>query len=100
MGKTNARHGKISSFQKASDESVPEAWERFQEYTLACPHHGMDDWLLIQNFYNGLNPSARDHIDIAAGGAFLSLTIARVKELIEKMVCNQGWSDDRLQQRK
>ena len=43
MGKTNALHGKILSFQQASDESVPEVWERFQECVLACRHHGMDD---------------------------------------------------------
>jgi hypothetical protein len=29
VSKTNALHGKISSFQQQHDESVPEAWERF-----------------------------------------------------------------------
>jgi len=29
MGKTNALHGKITSFQQQHDESVPEVWERF-----------------------------------------------------------------------
>ena len=51
---------------------------------------------MIQNFYIRVATSARDHIDAAAGGAFFSLTVARAKELIEKMVFNQGWSDDRL----
>jgi hypothetical protein len=36
-------------------------------------------------------------VDAAAGGAFFSLTIERATSLIEKMVSNQGWSDDRLQ---
>ena len=53
-GKTNALRGQISNFQQASNESIPEAWERLQEYILACPHHGMDNWLILQNFYNGL----------------------------------------------
>ena len=97
MGKTNQLRGRISSFQQATDESTPEAWERFQEYILACPHHGMEEWLLIQNFYNGLTPKARDHLDAAAGGAFLSLTAAAATDLIEKMVSNQGWSNDRAQ---
>ena len=47
MGKTNALRNKISSFQQLADESIPEAWERIQEYVFACPHHGMEDWLLI-----------------------------------------------------
>ena len=45
-------------------------------------------------------------MDAAAGGAFFSLTndffsltIERATSLIEKMVSNQGWSDDRLQPR-
>jgi len=41
-GKTNALRGKITSFQQQHDESVPEAWERFQDYILECPHHGVD----------------------------------------------------------
>jgi hypothetical protein len=31
------------------------------------------------------------HIDVAAGGAFLSLTIDGAMALIEKMVSNQSW---------
>ena len=54
MGKTNVLRGKITSFQQQHDESVPEAWERFQDYILECPHHGMESWLLIQTFYHGL----------------------------------------------
>jgi hypothetical protein len=38
-------------------------------------------------------------VDAAAGGAFFSLTIERATALIEKMVSNQGWSNDRLQPR-
>jgi hypothetical protein len=57
----------------------------------------MDNWLILQNFYNGLTQSSCDHVDTAAGGAFFSLTIKRATALIEKMVSNQGWSYDRLQ---
>ena len=71
-----------------------------QEYVFACPHHGMENWLLIQNFYLGLVPLDRSHLDAAAGGAFFSLSITDAKILIEKMVSNQGWSDDRLQPRR
>jgi hypothetical protein len=60
----------------------------------------MEDWLLIQNFYHGLVSLDRSHLDAAVGGAFFSLSVADAKTLIEKMVSNQGWSDDRLQPRK
>ena len=76
-------------------EPIPEAWERLQEYILACPHHGMEKWLILQNFYNGLTTMSKGHIDAAAGGAFLSLTVEKAKALIEKMIENQGWGEDR-----
>ena len=44
-GKTNAMCRRISSFQQ-HDESVPKAWEHFQDYIVECPHHGMENWLL------------------------------------------------------
>jgi hypothetical protein len=99
LGKTNALRGKISSFQKPGMESIPEAWERLQEHILACPHHGMDEWLILQSFCNRLTPTSRAHIDAAVGGAFLDLTIAKATALVEKMVSNQGWSKECLQPR-
>ena len=93
IGKTNALRGKISSFQQQHDESVPEAWEHFQDYISECPHHGMESWLLMQTFYHGLTNNTRETMDAAAGGAFLSLTLTQATELVEKMASNQGWSE-------
>ena len=50
----------------------------------------MENWLVLQNFYDGLTPISKGHVDAAAGGAFLSLTIADAMALIEKMVANQS----------
>ena len=88
MGKTNALHGRISSFQQQYDESVPEAWECFQDYIAEYPHHGMVNWLLMQTFYHGLTNSTRETMDVAAVGAFLSLTIPAATALVEKMASN------------
>jgi hypothetical protein len=38
---------------------------------------------------------SKGHLDAAAGGAFLSLTIDEATALIEKTVINQGWGEDR-----
>ena len=86
MGKTNALRNKISSFQQQPDESIPKAWEWMQEYVVACPPHGMEDWLLIRNFYHGLVPLDRSHLDATTGGAFFLLNVIDAKALIEKMV--------------
>jgi hypothetical protein len=59
----------------------------------------MHGWFLIQTFYHGLKRASREHLHAAAGGAFFSLQVPAAKELIEKMVANQGWDEGRLQSR-
>ena len=75
---------------------IPKAWERLQEYICACPHHGIEDWLLIQGFYHGLTSVAYSHLDATAGGAFLQHNVKDAKDLIKKMVVNQGWNEESL----
>jgi hypothetical protein len=60
----------------------------------------MENWLLMQTFYHELTNSTRETMDAAARGAFLSLTIAQVTALVEKMASNQGWNKDITQTRK
>uniref|UniRef100_K3YDB5 Uncharacterized protein n=1 Tax=Setaria italica TaxID=4555 RepID=K3YDB5_SETIT len=55
----------------------------------------MVEWLILESFYNGLTMIARAHPVATAGGAFLDLTIAKAMALVEKMVFNQGWSEER-----
>ena len=59
----------------------------------------MENWFIIQTFYHGLKRAARVHLDAAAGGAFFSLSIENARALIEKMVSNQGWNEERLHPR-
>ena len=58
----------------------------------------MENWLVLQNFYEGLTPMSKGHVDAAAGGAFLSLTIDGATALIEKIVANQSSGEERKQQ--
>jgi hypothetical protein len=88
VGKTNALCARISGFQQQNDETIPEAWERFQEYITVCLHHGMHKWFLIQTFYHGLKRTSCEHLDAATGWAFFSLQVPAAKELIEKMVAS------------
>jgi len=70
-GKTSALRGKISSFHQQSNETISEAWEHLNEYIRACPHHGIDEWLIIQGFFHGLIGMTRSHLEASARGAFL-----------------------------
>jgi hypothetical protein len=75
LGKTNALRNKISNFQQLTDETIAEAWEHMQNYISACPHHGMEEWFIIQSFYHGLICTTHEHIDAVVGGSFFSFSI-------------------------
>jgi hypothetical protein len=49
---------------------------------------------LIQGFSYGLTNVTRSYLDAAARGAFTSLNVTQAKNLIEKMVTNQGWNEE------
>jgi hypothetical protein len=55
----------------------------------------MENWLVFQNFYDGLTPMSKEHIDAATRGAFLSLTLNEATTLIDNMVANCGWGEER-----
>jgi hypothetical protein len=99
LGKTNALWNKISGFQQLTDETIAETWEHLWDYIFACPHHGMEEWFIIQSFYHGLICSAREHIDVAAGGSFFALSIEEARKLVEKMASNPSWDEKRTQTR-
>jgi hypothetical protein len=48
----------------------------------------MEEWFILQSFYNGLIRSAREHIDASTGGSFFALGIEEAHKLVEKMACN------------
>jgi hypothetical protein len=97
--KTNALQNKISSFQQLTNETIAEVCDRLQDYIFACPHHGMEEWFIIQSFYRGLIHSVREHIDATAGSSFFDLSIEEVRAFIEKMASSQIWTDERTQSR-
>jgi len=99
MSKINALRWRISNFQQNTMESIPEAWERLEDYIQACPHHVMENWLVLWNIYEGLMRRSKGHMDTAARGAFLSPTIDGAMALIEKMVANQSGGEERKQQK-
>jgi hypothetical protein len=99
LGKANALRNKISGFQQLMDETITEAWERLQDYIAAWPHHGMEEWFIIQSIYHGLIHSAQENIDATVGGCFFVLSIEEAHKLVEKMASNQNWNEERTKTR-
>jgi hypothetical protein len=66
----------IVRFKQFDNEHVAQAWERMKSLIKNCPTHGLTTWMIIQTFYAGLNFSSRNLLDLAAGGTFMSITLA------------------------
>ncbi|XP_062103872.1 uncharacterized protein LOC133814989 [Humulus lupulus] len=55
--------GEINNFYQNERESLYDAWERFKDFLKKFPHHGIEKWMLVHNFYNGLCGTTRTIID-------------------------------------
>ncbi|XP_020272432.1 uncharacterized protein LOC109847612 [Asparagus officinalis] len=64
-----------------------------------CPHHGLEKWLIVHTFYNGLTYNTRMTVDAAVGGALMNKTIDEAYTLIEDMAQNHyQWANERAPQ--
>ena len=61
-----------------------------------CPHHGLEKWLIVHTFYNGLSYTTKMIVDAAAGGAFMNKNYTKAYALIEDMAQNHyQWTNER-----
>ncbi|KAA3470406.1 oligopeptide transporter 4-like [Gossypium australe] len=58
----------IANFKQIKGENL---------YKAKCPYHGIQEWLQLQIFYNGLDGSLRAGLDGASSGAFMNNTYER-----------------------
>ncbi|GKA36974.1 reverse transcriptase domain-containing protein, partial [Tanacetum coccineum] len=69
--KTTNLQNEIMRFQQRFDETLYEAWDRFNDLLRACPHHGFSELHQLDTFYNTLNSNDQDSLNSAGGGNFL-----------------------------
>jgi hypothetical protein len=82
----------IPTFAQYPTETIPEAFEHFNEYTRAMPHHKFPKEDLVQKFYNGLTMVSRTVIDASAGGSIIELTPTEAFILFKKVADNDTWA--------
>ena len=75
----------ISSFKQGYDESLGEAWDRFNHLCLSCPHHNFSDWILVDAFYDGLTSQSRVLVDYGAGASVFDLEPQEILDLFERL---------------
>jgi hypothetical protein len=91
-GKTQSLRNKIATFVQYPTETISEAFERFNEYTRAVPHHKFPKEGLMQKFYQGLTMASRTIIDASAGGSIIDLTPTKAFNIFKKVADNDTWA--------
>jgi hypothetical protein len=84
--KTAKLKNRIMTFRQDDDESLHVAWERFRDLLIDVPHHGLSKRDLVNLFYQGLDVSTQERLDVYAGGDFGTKTPTEAYNLIEKAV--------------
>jgi len=60
-------------------------------------YHGLEKWLIVHTFYNGLSYTTKMIVDAAAGGALMNEKYTRAYGLIEDMAQNHyQWTNERV----
>ena len=86
--KTNHIRKEIMGVQQLDGESFHEYWDRFQRLLASCPHHQIEDWLLMQYFYDELLDSERMMVDATSGGGLMNKSATQAKEMFENIAAN------------
>ena len=86
----------LMNFKQLDHEHVAQAWERMKLMIRNCPTHGLNLWMIIQNFYAGLNFASRNLLDSAAGGTFMEITLGEATKLLDNIMVNSSqWHTER-----
>ncbi|XP_074293573.1 uncharacterized protein LOC141620659 [Silene latifolia] len=87
----------LQSFTQEEDKTLYEAWKRYKKLQRLCPHHGISEAELVNNFYKGLIQDLRLSLDAGSGkGALDILGNKATKKLIEEMASRtMEWGSDR-----
>ncbi|RDX64606.1 hypothetical protein CR513_56823, partial [Mucuna pruriens] len=83
--RTTTIRKEICGIRQHSGETLHEYWERFNKLCATCPHHQINEQLLIQYFYEGLTMMDQSMIDAASGGALMDKTPPAARHLISNM---------------
>src|SRR5215216_50140 len=84
------------NFKQLDHEHVAQSWERMKLMIRNCPTHGLNFWMIIHNFYAGLNFASTNLLDSAAGGTFMEITLGEASKILDTIMVNYShWHTER-----
>ena len=92
--KTNNLKRQIYTFSAHDNKRFYQCTERFMETISACPHHGFDTWMLVNNFYGGMSPVMKKILETMRGGDFLSKHPDEAMDFLNYVAeTSKGWDE-------
>ena len=81
-------HSEVLSFKQEEQESLGTAWECFNALINTGPGLAIQDLILLQYFYMGLDRKTSKYLDIASGGSFLHVFTNLRRSILTKILKN------------
>jgi len=86
----------IMNVKQHENEHVAQSWERMKLMIRNCPTHGLSLWMIIQNFYAGLNFVSWNLLDSVAFATFMEITLGEATKLLDNIMANYSqWHTER-----
>ncbi|XP_070034762.1 uncharacterized protein [Nicotiana tomentosiformis] len=83
--KTGKFRREIHNFCQKETQTVFEAWERFKELVRKCQHSGIELWMQLQYFWDGLTPASRRTLSNTAGGPLMKKTPEEMVTILDEL---------------
>lgn len=89
----------ITSFKKYDNETLCEAWDRYNFLLRKCPWEQPPD-MIVYTFYNCLEPNLRTSVDVASGFSFLMKTVTQARDFLETIATTESqWHSESIIQK-
>ena len=85
---TSDRRGEIISFEQKEDESLYNAWERYNQLLRRFLMHDIEQVTQMDIFYHAMNYTLKGTVDAASGGTFRRKSVEEATQLIEELAKN------------
>jgi len=76
----------VLSFKQKEQESLGTAWAHFNDLITTGRDLAIQDPILLQYFYMGLNKASKNFLDVASRGAFLHLSASKARTILHKII--------------
>jgi hypothetical protein len=93
----------VLSFKQKEQESLGTSWACFNDLITTSLDHAIQDPVLLQHFYMGLNKDSMNFLDMTSRGAFLHLSASKARTILDKIIRHISYTsiyDDLLEKEK